>query len=149
MCVLYNKASSSLRSDSYYLGQTHLISHIKTQKHTQHTQGPLDWHTHINTYLHHLLFVHSSYLYYIKWLSEKFIDNKNLLSAMSFLFKNSLVNVIYLLIRGYKTRFVLWNTNNTDRNSVNKQNTHALTHTHTANTRKGLISMKISDTPLF
>ena len=26
--------------------------------------------------------------------------------------------------------FVLWNTNNTDRNDVNKQNTHAHAHTH-------------------
>ena len=59
-----------------YWGLTHvvfywysdLISH--THKHTQHTQGPVDWHTHINIYLHHLLFAHSSYLYYIKWLNE-------------------------------------------------------------------------------
>ena len=51
---------------------------------------------------------------------------------MSFLFKNySLVEVIYLLIRCYKTRFFLRNTNNTDRNGVNKQNTHTHTHTHT------------------
>ena len=32
----------------------------------------------------------------------------------------SLVKVIHLLIRYYKTRFFLWNTNNTDRNGVNK-----------------------------
>ena len=38
---------------------------------------------------------------------------------------------IYLLIRCYKTRFFLWNTNNTDRNGVSKQNTHTHTHTHT------------------
>ena len=44
---------------------------------------------------------------------------------MTFLFKNySLAKVIYLLIRCYKTRFFLSNTNNTDRNGVNKQNTH-------------------------
>ena len=36
----------------------------------------------------------------------------------------SLVEVIYLSIRCYKTRFSLWNTNDTDRNDVNKQNTH-------------------------
>ena len=36
-----------------------LISH--TGKHTQHTQGPVDWHTHINIYLHHLLCAYSSY----------------------------------------------------------------------------------------
>ena len=51
---------------------------------------------------------------------------------MSFLLKNySLVKVIYLLIKCYKTRFFLSNTNNTNRNGVNKQNTHTHTHTHT------------------
>ena len=63
MCVLCNKTSSLLRSDTCSLGQMHLISHTQTHKHTQHTQGPVDWHTHINVYLHHLLFAHSSYLY--------------------------------------------------------------------------------------
>ena len=56
---------------------------------------------------------------------------------MSFLFKNySLVKVIYiyLLIRCYKTRFFQWNTNNADRNGVNKQNTH--THTRTKHSEK-------------
>ena len=69
-CVLSNRASSLLRSDTYNLGQIHLISHTQTHKHTQHTQGPVDWHNHINIYLHHLLIAHSSYLYYIKWLNE-------------------------------------------------------------------------------
>ena len=51
---------------------------------------------------------------------------------MPFLYKNySIVKVIYLLIRHYKTKFFLWNTNNTDGNGVNKQNTHTQTHTHT------------------
>ena len=56
------------------------------------------------------------------------------ISTMSFLFRNySLVKVMYmyLLIGCYKTKFLLWNTNNTDRNSANKQNTHTHTHTHT------------------
>ena len=42
-----------------------------THKYTQHTQGPEDWHTHINIYLHHLLCAYSSYLYDIKWLNEQ------------------------------------------------------------------------------
>ena len=72
---------------------------------------------------------------------------------MSFLSKYySLVNAMYLLIRCYKTRFILWNTN-TDRNGVNKQHTHTHTHTHTPNTQKKItlerVSMKISDTPPF
>ena len=56
---------------------------------------------------------------------------------MSFLFKNySLAQVIYLLIRCYKTTSFLRNTNNTDRIGVNKQtnihtNKHTYTHTHT------------------
>ena len=44
---------------------------------------------------------------------------------MSFLLKNySLVESVYLFIRCNKTKFFLWNTNNTDRNGVNKQNTY-------------------------
>ena len=44
---------------------------------------------------------------------------------MSLLFKNySLIKVIYLLIRCYKTMFFLRSTNNADRNGINKQNTH-------------------------
>ena len=47
---------------------------------------------------------------------------------MSFLFKNYLLVIHILLIRCYKTRFFLSNTNNTNRNCVikwfNKQNTN-------------------------
>ena len=105
-----------------------IIVQTWSHKHTAHS-GAADWHTYINIYLHQLLFAHSSYFYYIKWLNGSFTDIKYLLSTMTFLFKNSLVNVIYLLIRCYKTRFVLWNTNNTDTNGVNKQNTHTRTRT--------------------
>ena len=55
-----------------------------------------------------------------------------------------------MLIRCYKTRFFLWNTTNTDKNDVNKQDTH----THTPNTQRereialGMVSIKINDTPL-
>ena len=96
-----------------------------TNTHRENTQGPVDWHTHINIDLHHLLFAHSSYLYYIEWIFHWF---QKFTFHMSFLFKNySLVKVICLLIRCYKTSFFLWNTNNTDESGVNKQNTH--THT--------------------
>ena len=40
-------------------------AHTNTQTHTAHS-GAVDWHTHINMYLHHLLCAHSSYLYFIK-----------------------------------------------------------------------------------
>ena len=72
---------------------------------------------------------------------------------MSSLLKNSLVNVMYLLIRCYNTRFVHWNTNNTDRNGAYKQNPHTHARTHqTLSERKHwkvLVNMKISDTPFF
>ena len=59
----------------------------------------------------------------IKLNNSKIEIIKNLLFAMSFLFKNySLVKVTYLLIN---------NTDNTNRNGVNKQNKHTHTHTHT------------------
>ena len=54
-------------------------THTHTHKHTQHTQGPVDWHTCIIIYWHHLLFAQSNYLYYIKWLNESFTDIRNLL----------------------------------------------------------------------
>ena len=73
LCVFY------VTRCQIYWGLTHnvvlywysdLISHTQTYKRTHHTQGPVDWHTHISIYLHHLLCVNSSYLYYIKWLNE-------------------------------------------------------------------------------
>ena len=71
---------------------------------------------------------------------------------MSFLFKYySLVKVMYLLISCCKTRFFLWSTNNTNRNGVNIRNKHIHTRIHqTLRERKhwkGLVSMKLSDTP--
>ena len=68
---------------------------------------------------------------------------------MSFLFQNySFVKIIYQLIRCYKTRFFSRNTNDTDRNGVNKQNTHA-TSTERKITLDMFVSMKVSDTPFF
>ena len=56
---------------------------------------------------------------------------------MSFLFKiYSLFEVVHLCIRCNKTKFFLWNTNNTDKNVVNKQNTHTK-HLEKNKTRKG------------
>ena len=47
---------------------THTNAQMHTHKHTQHTHGPVDLHTHINIYLHHLLCAHISYLYYTEWI---------------------------------------------------------------------------------
>ena len=102
----------------FFYWYSDLISH--TQTHTAHSEASRLTCPY-NIYLHHLLYAHSSYLYYIKWL----------LSTMSFLFKNySIVKVIYLLIRCYKTRFFQWNKDNTDRNGVIQQNTHIHTQPH-------------------
>ena len=72
-CVFY-----AIRHQIYW-GLTHVIfcwypdmishtqTHSNTYTQTQHSQGPVDWHTHINTYLHHLLCAHSSYFYYTEW----------------------------------------------------------------------------------
>ena len=98
-------------------------------KHRAHSRA-VDCHTHINIYLHHLLCCHSSCLYNIEWIIQWY---QKFTFHNVFFFKNcSLVKVIHMLIRWYKTRFFLWNTNNTDRNGVIKENTH--THTHTPNT---------------
>ena len=56
-----------------------------TLKHTQHTQGSVDWHTHINIYLHYYLFTMCS-------------------QQLSLL---HIFIMIYLLIRCCKTRFFL------------------------------------------
>ena len=42
---------------------SHKHTHTYTRKDTQYTLGPVDWHIHINIYLHHLLCAHNSYLY--------------------------------------------------------------------------------------
>ena len=56
---------SFLRSNTVWSFASTLIWY-HTHKGKHHTQGPIDWHTHINTHQHHLLCAHSSYLYYIQ-----------------------------------------------------------------------------------
>ena len=48
---------------------SNLVSHTQTHTHIKTYTTlcePVDWHTHINIYLHHLLCAHSCYLYYIE-----------------------------------------------------------------------------------
>ena len=59
----------------WFFASTQILYHTHTQT---HTQGPVDWHAHINVYLHHLLCAHSSYLLTL-------IDSMN----------NSLISKIY------------------------------------------------------
>ena len=73
--------------------------------------------------------------------------NNSLVSKIYFsqcLFFSKIIHFCLLLIRCYKTNFFLWNTNNTDRNGVNKQNTHTHTHTHTLNTQGKITLEKVS-----
>ena len=106
-------------------------THIHTNIHN--TLRPINWHTYIKMHLHHLPCVHSSCLYHT--LNNSLISK--VYFPMSFLFKNySLVEVVYFHIRCNKTKFFLWNTNNTDKNDANKKNTHTK-HLEKDNTGKG------------
>ena len=66
-CMLCNKASSLLRSDTCGFYSTPIWYHKHTNTHNT-LRG--HWQTHINIYLHHLLCAQNNYLYYIKWLNE-------------------------------------------------------------------------------
>ena len=65
-CMLCNKASSLLRSDTCGFYSTPIWYHKHTNTHNT-LRG--HWQTHINIYLHHLLCAQNNYLYYIKWLN--------------------------------------------------------------------------------
>ena len=111
-CLFYATLSRLLKSDTKYgcllvpwLSITH--THIHTHKHThtqtrttqRHTQGPVDWHTCINIYLHHLLCAHSSHLYCIEWiihLYKKFTFH-NLFSSQKIFTCQSHISVNYTL----------------------------------------------------
>ena len=58
--------------DTHTQACTHACKHAHTHTNSQrqHMQGSLDWHTHVNIYLHHLLCAHSSYLFYIEWIIQ-------------------------------------------------------------------------------
>ena len=62
---------------------THTHTHTHTHKDTHHIKGPVDWHTHINIYLHsHYILTAAIFII----LNEQFIDTKKLTSTLSFLF---------------------------------------------------------------
>ena len=89
----------------------------------QSTHRPIDWHidndilTPDATCMQQLPALH--------WVNNLLIQIFTLQrSTMSLLFKSSsLLKVIFLLIWFSKTKSFLWKTDNTDRNSVNDQNT--------------------------
>ena len=93
------------------------ITYTETHTQRQATQSWTNRLTHPYKYEQHLLFAHSSSLLY--WMNNSLISS--IYFPLSFPFKNySLLEVLYLLIRCNNTKFFLWNTNNTDRNGVNK-----------------------------
>ena len=98
--------------------------------------GTLIWyHTHTQTHKHTAHSGAKRLTHPSKYIYTPTVMCSQQLPLLHWLFKNySFVKVIYLLIRCYKTRFFLWNTTNTGRNGVNKQNTHA--HMHTPNTQR-------------
>ena len=63
------------------MSNTHTHTHTHIHKDTQRTQGPTDWHTHINLLTPLVLCAHSSFLY---WMNNLLIST----STMSFLFQN-------------------------------------------------------------
>ena len=82
----------------------------------------------------------------LHWMDNSLIS-KNYFPQCLFCSKIIHLQKSYLLIRCYKIGFFLLNTNNTDRNGVNKQNTH--TTLRERQHWKVLVSIKISYTPLF
>ena len=72
-CVFYTTRRQvhwGLTYNVFFYWYYDLISHTQTHEQSQHTHGRVDWHHHVDKYLHHLLCGHSIYLYYIKWLNE-------------------------------------------------------------------------------
>ena len=110
---------------------------------TQYTQGPADWHTHINVYLHHLLCAQKSYFYHIKWLN-KWLYKCTIQWYQKFTFHNVLSFQKVFTCK----LFICWlnaMTNNTARNGASKQNTHTHnTHTHTYQTIKKWLINQLS-----
>ena len=121
---------------------THTHTHTHIHKDTQRTQGPTDWHTHINLLTPLVLCAHSSFLY---WMNNLLIST----STMSFLFQNySLVEAMICwldavrLSSSCETQVILiemvW---------INK--IHTQTPLREIKHWKRLVSMKIKDTSLF
>lgn len=99
-----------------------LIPYIYAQ-HTQHTQGPINWHTDANIYLCHLLCTHSSYLYNIEWSNWNKKITLHSRFAMSLFLKNYWLADILDWIDKTKSFFIK-HKKKTVESSVNEQNTH-------------------------
>ena len=114
----------------WYHTYTHTKTHI-TRRHTSHSGASTL--THPYKYIFIPTAISSQQLSLLHWMKNSLISKIYFPQCLSFS-KTIHLQKPYLLIRCYKTRFFLWNTDNTDRNGVNKQNKH--THTHTYTQRK-------------
>ena len=114
--------------------------------------GTLIWyHTHTHTHTHTAHSGVSRMIDPYKYIFKPTVTCSQQLSLLQWM-KNSMTSNIFfpyclffskiMLIRCYKTRFFLWNTNNTDRNGVNKTHTH--THTYTRNTQRKITLERVS-----
>ena len=121
--------------------------HTHIQRHTAPSEA--NRLTHPYKFIFASLVMCSQQLSLLHWINNSLISKIYIAQCLFFSKYNSLVKVIYLLIRCYKTRFFLWNKNSTDIIGINKQNIHT-PHTHqTLRERlhwKGFVSMKISNT---
>ena len=123
---------------------------LHTQRHPAHSGASRL--THPYKYIFRTTATCSQQLSLLHWMNNSLIP-KNIFHNIFFCSKTIHLQKSYLLIRYYKTRFFLWNTNNTDENGVNnKQNTQPHKTVRERWHWKRLISIKIRDTlkqPLF
>ena len=108
----------------------------ETGKNTRDIQGPTDWHTYNYILTPSVMCTQQLpvLLWMINLLIQKFTFQR---STVPLFFKNcSPVGVTYVLIRFNKIKSYLWNTKNTDRNSVNSK-------TYTPHTERKITSERV------
>ena len=70
-CVFYAPSIKFTQGFTWMtvFASTLIWHHTQRQTHAGHTKGPIDWHTCINIYQHHLLCAHCNYMYYTEWIN--------------------------------------------------------------------------------
>ena len=128
VCFLQRVKFTEVWHIMWFFAET-LISH--SHKDTAHSGASRV--THPYKYIFSLPVVCSQQLSLLYWMNDSLISKIYFLQCL--FFSKIFTCQSHLLIRCYKARIFLWSTNNTDRNGVNKQNTH------TPNTqRKGTLA---------
>ena len=120
--------------DAMVFASTLIYYHTHIQTHTGHTGTNRLTHTYKYILIPYVMYTQQ--LPVLHWVNNLLIE-KLQRSTISLLLKNnSLAKVIHLMITFKKTKSLLWNTKNTDRNGIIKQNTH-----HTQRGQKGLVGV--------